>query len=678
MGAQLFTSLSCARRHVPWPASGQAWLEGAVLLALAAGAGVLTWLGSGLALVWQLALWGLLLGGIAVVLRRGWLVLFGPVLSFDLVREARKGRYARARTLYAILQMWLLIVVWCTAAYDRLPGPVQFLSSRSMPPRLIADVNFYFFISFMTLQMLMVLVITPAFTAGAIAEEKERRTLEMLLGTDIRSHEIVLSVLVSRLGNMALVILTGLPILAILQIMGGIDPELLLASFALTGITLVSLGSLSLLCSVYARRPWHAVLQAMVLTVSYLAFSGLAHALVKRPAASATLLDDVVIVVNQGNFVTLGVQVVRDIKLGRPLGTFMPEHLAWYAVWHGLLAVFCIGMAVVRLRPVALHQASGPSVRKHIVGAVRLKPRLWRWPMLWKEVFCEPKPRRGLLARVSFAGLVLASFAPLYYIFDKFLIEVPFVKWDMVTEAVNNWVPWVGTPVALFLLLQVMMRAAESFTTEQRQQTFDGLVMTLLNRDGMVVAKWLGSILAPRQTWLWLGAIWLTAYLLGGLTLSALASLLAATVMMAMFLASVGVLCSVVTRPGQSVLLYTFFAATLIMTSHWMFWLLEKVLLRHLPFWNPRWFLFLEAIGLMPPLTLIYLTENRGFMVFLTIMYDMDVSCAPTAMPVAAVLWICSSLIILALACRRFRKTIGRGCDFTPQPVPASPEGSRP
>ncbi len=50
-----------------------------------------------------------------------------------------------------------------------------------------------FFEAFMMVQIVAVSILTPAFVAGAIAEEKDRKTLEFLLATDLRNREIVLS-----------------------------------------------------------------------------------------------------------------------------------------------------------------------------------------------------------------------------------------------------------------------------------------------------------------------------------------------------------------------------------------------------------------------------------------------------------------------------------------------------
>src|SRR5207253_8953302 len=97
-------------------------------------------------------------------------------------------------------------------------------------------------LTLLVLQAGAVLALTPAYVAGAIAEEKERGTLELLCTTQLRSHEIVLGKLFARLVHLTGLLLTGLPILCLALFWGGVDPHLVLAAFAVTGLTLLSIG----------------------------------------------------------------------------------------------------------------------------------------------------------------------------------------------------------------------------------------------------------------------------------------------------------------------------------------------------------------------------------------------------------------------------------------------------
>ncbi len=134
-----------------------------------------------------------------VLLRGGWPRLFGPVLFYDLIRLARRGRYALLRCLYALFLLLMLYSVYSSHRMAIVAGGGRLRASD------MASLAESFFSVFMVAQFLAVALLTPVYVAGAVCEEKERRTLEFLLATDLRSREIVLSKLASRLANLVAV-----------------------------------------------------------------------------------------------------------------------------------------------------------------------------------------------------------------------------------------------------------------------------------------------------------------------------------------------------------------------------------------------------------------------------------------------------------------------------------------
>lgn len=152
--------------------------------------------------------------------------LFGPVLAYDLVRTARRGTAIAHRCLYAFLLFFALYLVFASqfpeVGFTELFAGFPIKDPKTEMPKFAA----HFFNTFLAVQLFAVLFVTPAYTAGAIAEEKQRRTLDFLLATDLSSHEIVLGMLAARLANLSLLILTGLPVLGFLQFLGGVDPNL--------------------------------------------------------------------------------------------------------------------------------------------------------------------------------------------------------------------------------------------------------------------------------------------------------------------------------------------------------------------------------------------------------------------------------------------------------------------
>src|SRR5437588_786180 len=208
-------------RKLSWSTDARSLRERLGIGALVLAAVALAWLGSGLSAWRQLLLWALLVLALALLARRGWLKLFGPVFFFDLIRSARRQRSFFNRILYGgsllVLVCWIYIM-WLGQHNDaiiRADEMAMFAAS--------------FFYVFMIVQFVWGVMLTPAMVAGSIAEEKDRRTLEFILATDLRDREIVFGKLAARFANIVLLLLTGVPILSALQFLGGVDPGMMLA-----------------------------------------------------------------------------------------------------------------------------------------------------------------------------------------------------------------------------------------------------------------------------------------------------------------------------------------------------------------------------------------------------------------------------------------------------------------
>ncbi len=71
-------------------------------------------------------------------------------------------------------------------------------------------------------QLLMMSFIAPVFTAGAITQEKDSNTFNILLTTPLSDGQIVLGSLMSRLYFVWVLLLSGLPVFCITMIYGGV------------------------------------------------------------------------------------------------------------------------------------------------------------------------------------------------------------------------------------------------------------------------------------------------------------------------------------------------------------------------------------------------------------------------------------------------------------------------
>jgi ABC-type transport system involved in multi-copper enzyme maturation permease subunit len=538
-------------------------------------------------------------------------VLFGPVFFYDLVRMTRRGRYFLIRTAYGGALLFVLVVIWW--------NQVAILGGQPTISQM-ASFAALFFGWFMGIQFGLVALLTPAYTAGAIAEEKERRTLEFVLATDLRDREIVLGKLAARLVNLGFIVLTGVPILAMLQVLGGVDPGLMAAGFAATVLTLLSLAALSILYSTLVRRARDAIILTYLTVPAYLIASALTLLLLQPPGwasfpstaawQSPVTLEHVVGWLNAGNLVYAFVEVIGAYGSGSLSGV-LADALGRYALFHGLVVVGCCAVAVYRLRRSGL---ADEVVRRPTRVAVALRrPPVGGRPMVWKELHAEPGFRLHWMGRIILAVLVVASFFPLWPIFQEFLERNG--NTDMLSEAMNVWARGVGTAVACLLLLGVAVRAVGSVSGERERQTLDSLLTSPLDARDILYGKWLGSVLSLRWAWAWLGAIWLVAVLTGGLSPLAVPLLLAGWFIFASFTAALGLWYSTVCHTTLRATLSTLFTLVVLWLSHWLVWMCCMPFFMALgpggpgtfvEYVLPRIFEF-EAFTLTPPATLGFL-----------------------------------------------------------------------
>jgi ABC-type transport system involved in multi-copper enzyme maturation permease subunit len=489
-----------------------------------------------------------LVGGVAllllVVLRGVWRPLFGPVLFYDLVRSARRGRYAALRCLYAGALLGMLFLFY--AKWSN--GIWEVFSVQAVQRAEAARFAEEFFYGFMAVQFVTAVVLTPALTGGALAEEKERRTLEFLFTTDLHSHEIVLGKLLSRLAFLGLLILTGLPVLSLLEFLGGVDPNLVLAGFAATAMTMVSLASVSLLNSAYARKSLTAIILTYIQMVAYLVLSGIVAEAVTAPAAPAAGPWE-----SLGSLFCAGNPRVALAELDAASGTpggvaaALPKVLAGYMVFHAAVALVALLAATVPLRVWTRRQASAGARRSFVLALTQRRlPPVGGKPMMWKELFAEPT------FRFNRAGMVAtATFLSVCFILGGFIEICLFTLGSMTDELpshMNGGARGLGTFMACLLLVGVAVRAAGCLSGERARQTLEGLLSTPLANREILWAKWLGSVLCGRKVWWFPLVIWLAALFTGGLDPLALPLLLIAWVVYAIFLASLGVWFSLVSR----------------------------------------------------------------------------------------------------------------------------------
>ncbi|MCI0344161.1 MAG: ABC transporter permease [Chloroflexi bacterium] len=168
------------------------------------------------------------------------------------VKELR-GRM-RGRRAFVILTVYLVLIAGFAWMSEVLQEKVYAGAFANQATFASAAIGRGVFGAILLLETLLVVVLTPAFTAGAISLEREKQTLDMLATTPISSLAIVVGKLLSALVYVFILVLASIPLSALVFVFGGVAPDDVLRGYIVLLATAVGIGSIALFFSALARR----------------------------------------------------------------------------------------------------------------------------------------------------------------------------------------------------------------------------------------------------------------------------------------------------------------------------------------------------------------------------------------------------------------------------------------
>ena len=560
-----------------WPLLGSAlWLAGAVGFAVASRVG--QW-PAGIAVLVASA-WVLVL---VVVSREALRDLFGPVFTYEILRLGRRRLTFVLRFLYVLAIVGLLALLYATwmARISR------YGSLTTVRPSELAGFAATFFEAFAAIQFAVALLLTPAYVAGSIADEKERRTLEFLLATDLKNREIIFGKLAARIANLLMYVLAGIPVLAFLQLFGGIDPELALSAAASTAITVLGLAALSIFCSTVLSTSRGAMAAAYSALFGYLAFSAIAGILARTVAArfqtplisvGGWSLDnsDIGDAISSGNLIST---VLLRTSGGRDLSEdVIAGILRDYAIFWGIASAALIGAAVLRLRTVALAQGRGDS-RSAMKPSARIA--MGDDPILWREVFTGHRRAgwTGWVFRILIVGLLAVIPGLLayqaFYVMRAWRGTTTFAdQWEQLREGMSLWVRMASGFLSLLLFFGAALRGAASISGERDRDTWLSLISAPITPWEVLRGKFLGAVLGMRFFYGLLLVVWAIGLAMGATNILSLPLAILHIALYTSAFALLGMFCSATARTTLVASIRAFGAAFFCAGGFWLFLLL--------------------------------------------------------------------------------------------------------
>jgi ABC-2 type transport system permease protein len=116
-------------------------------------------------------------------------------------------------------------------------------------------------------QLMLILFIAPALTSGAIAGEREKQTLDLILCTKLAPRSIILGKLLASMSHVIILVVASIPMFSIVFLYGGISGVEMLQLFGFYLVTAIMAGSIGIFFSTYVKRTISATVLTYVLGI---------------------------------------------------------------------------------------------------------------------------------------------------------------------------------------------------------------------------------------------------------------------------------------------------------------------------------------------------------------------------------------------------------------------------
>jgi len=357
-------------------------------------------------------------------------------------------------------------------------------------------------------QLALMCFLAPVFTAGAITQEKDSQTFNILLTTPLTNAQIVFGSLMSRLFFVLVLLLAGLPIFCVTMLYGGVTGEEIFLSFGIAGCTAVATGSLAIAVSMWkvgTRRTIFSFYMAIAVYLMLVFVLGLwrgtwipeAPATATQPLGMSRLTPFHPFLSLMAATNILNVPTAADLSrynvfwrwaLSKPYSAYM-------------VGTLVLSLALVSVSTLAVRRGAreGESTRlgrllerlrltRGAGGERRRRPRnVWKNPVAWREAATRASAASQSVMRYGFVVGGLAAAIILLILYAG--------AWGGITPATaRNWLSAIVLIEFVTMLLLATNTAATAITREREANTMELLLATPLTSQYIIFGKLRGLV----------------------------------------------------------------------------------------------------------------------------------------------------------------------------------------
>jgi ABC-type transport system involved in multi-copper enzyme maturation permease subunit len=267
-------------------------------------------------------------------------------------------------------------------------------------------------------QITLICVLTPLFMAGAIAQESNPRTWEILLTTPLNRVQIVVGNLFGRLFFVLALLVAALPLMLSTQFFGGVPPAAVWGSFGVSACTALLVGAIAVTLSVTRSAGKRSVFVFYSAVVLYLFITWAGDRAFRAPVATGGVAETTTFFTALNPFLALECLLLPSSYQppaayeGTALGALWMLHpVRTYAVLCSVVTFALLSTSTLTVRSLGMRTISTPWWRKLFKSernGARSAMTVWHNPIAWRESQLRGTTLAALVGRWGFVLLGLA------------------------------------------------------------------------------------------------------------------------------------------------------------------------------------------------------------------------------------------------------------------------------
>ena len=410
--------------------------------------------------------------------------MLGPIFNREASVIPKRTKTYLIRSIY-VLALFMLI---CTG-YLVLDGSRSLATSGDA-----ARFGGWMFTLLAPLQLLVLSSLAAVGAASSVAQEKDRRTLLLLLLTRLSGFEVVVGKLTATLLMPMALLLAALPLFLTLPLLGGVSPQQVVSVFVVTAATVFLSGSIGTVVGMWRDKTFQAIAMTVLGLLIYVGIGEVIAEAFDLPKAFALALSP-----PRALFAAASpmASLSRETALG----------VASFVVCAATLSVVVLAVGVVRVRiwnpsrDIRL-KAPQPESSDELQGEAasvdwkaRAPRRVWDNPILWREVCTWAYGRKVVVIRVAFVAFFMLIAAVLY---SQIQSGVAMELGGRIGRALPSaTIPLAALGVVSLVLINAL--AVNSVTGERDGLALDLLLVTDLSPQEFVFGKLLGVLYVGKE-----------------------------------------------------------------------------------------------------------------------------------------------------------------------------------